>query len=232
MASGNSSNGLVSSGRKLRVVLADDHLIVRQGLRALLEATDGFEIVAEASDGLEAVEAVDRHRPDVVVLDLSMAGLSGIEALRRIKGSSRSIRVLVLSMHSTSEYVRAALRAGADGYVVKGSGIGDLTDALMVVTAGQRFLSPEIERAALLDLLEGPDQRPEIEPLAQLTPREREVLQLIAEGHSNRSIAEKLGLSIKTVDGHRTRVMNKLDLHEVTALTRFAIRHGLVSPHH
>lgn len=232
MAGGTRSDGAVSGGRKLRVVLADDHLIVRQGLRALLEATDGFEVVAEANDGLEAVEAVERERPDIVVLDLSMAGLSGIEALRRIKAASRSIRVLVLSMHSTSEYVRAALRAGADGYVVKGSGIGDLTDALVVVAGGQRFLSPEIERAALLDLLEGPEQRKEIEPLAQLTPREREVLQLIAEGHSNRSIAEKLDLSIKTVDGHRTRVMNKLDLHEATALTRFAIRHGLVSPHH
>jgi DNA-binding NarL/FixJ family response regulator len=232
MGSKDTSAGSVTESAKLRVVLADDHVIVRQGLRALLEATAGFEIVAEASDGLEAVAAAERESPDIVVLDLSMAGLSGIEALRRIKASSIRTRVLVLSMHSTNEYVRAALRAGADGYVVKGSGIGDLTDALKKVVGGQKFLSPEIERAALLDLLDGPDRHVEAEPLAQLTPREREVLQLVAEGHSNRSIAERLGLSVKTVDGHRTRVMNKLDLHEATALTRFAIRHGLVSADH
>ena len=222
----------MTNDRKLRVVLADDHQIVRQGLRALLEASGGFQVVGEASDGHEVVEIVEAEVPDVVILDLSMAGLSGIEALRRIKESSSTVRVLVLSMHSTSEYVRAALRAGADGYVIKGSGIGDLTDALAMVAEGRRFLSPEIERAALLDLLDGPDHRAVVEPLEQLTPREREVLQLIAEGHTNRSIAERLGLSIKTVDGHRTRVMNKLDLHEATALTRFAIRHGLVSPDH
>ncbi len=213
----------------IRVVLADDHLIVRQGLRALLEASGGFEVVAEASEGAEAVEAVERERPEVVVLDLSMAGLNGLEALRRIKASVPKTRVLILSMHATNEYVRAALRSGADGYIVKGSGISDLSDALRSVVAGRRFLSPQVERAALLDLLDGPSDRKDQDPLSQLTPREREVLQLIAEGHSNKSIAHKLNLSIKTVDGHRTRVMSKLDLHEATALTRFAIRHGLVS---
>jgi len=230
MGSGRRENEPPATAARLRVVLADDHLIVRQGLRALLDAVPGFDVVAEASDGLQAVEAVEREQPDVVVLDLSMAGLSGIEALRRIKGHSKRVKVLVLSMHATSEYVRAALRAGADGYVVKGSGIGDLTEALRLVAEGRQFLSPEIERAALLDLLDGTPRSVELDPLARLTPRERQVLQLIAEGHSNRSIAEKIGLSIKTVDGHRTRVMNKLDLHEATALTRFAIRHGLVSP--
>lgn len=213
----------------IRVVLADDHLIVRQGLRALLEASGGFDVVAEASEGAEAVEAVERERPEVVVLDLSMAGLNGLEALRRIKASVPKTRVLILSMHATNEYVRAALRSGADGYIVKGSGISDLSDALRSVVAGRRFLSPQVERAALLDLLDGPSDRKDQDPLSQLTPREREVLQLIAEGHSNKSIAHKLNLSIKTVDGHRTRVMSKLDLHEATALTRFAIRHGLVS---
>lgn len=222
----------MSTERELRVVLADDHLIVRQGLRALLEASGGFDVVAEASDGFEAIEAVEKNNPDAIVLDLSMAGLNGLEALRRIKDKHPSVVVLVLSMHSTSEYVRAALRSGADGYVVKGSGIGDLSDALRKVAGGERFLSPQVERAALADLLDTPGQSKPIDPLLQLTPREREVLQLIAEGHSNRSIAEKLSLSVKTVDGHRTRVMNKLDLHEATALTRFAIRHGLVSPDH
>jgi DNA-binding NarL/FixJ family response regulator len=213
------------------VVLADDHLIVRQGVRALLEASGGFEVAAEASDGAGAVAAAEAERPDVVVLDLSMSGVGGIEALRRLRDrSKRAPRVLVLSMHATSEYVRAALRAGADGYVVKGSGIGELCEALRAVADGRRFLSAQVERAAVLDLIEGPGPRVEGDPLARLTPREREVLQLIAEGHSNRSIAERLGLSMKTVDGHRTRVMTKLDAHDVTALTRFAIRHGLVSP--
>lgn len=218
--------------RLIRVVLADDHLIVRQGLRALLEAPGGFEIVAEASDGAEALEAVERTTPDAVLLDLSMPGLNGLEALRRIKEMRRPPKVLVLSMHATNEYVRAALRAGADGYLVKGSGIGDLSAALRSVLEGEQFLSQQVERAALLDLLDGPKQTDDLDPLAGLTPREREVLQLIAEGHSNKSIAQKLELSVKTVDGHRTRVMNKLDLHEATALTRFAIRHGLVSPNH
>lgn len=215
-----------------RVVLADDHLIVRQGLRALLEATSGFEVVAEAADGHQALEAVEREKPDIVLLDLSMPELSGLEALRRIKKGHPKIKVLVLSMHTTSEYVRAALRAGANGYLVKGAGIGDLSEALQTVVDGGQFLSPQVERAALLDLLDGPGARTFVDPLEQLTPREREVLQLIAEGHSNRSIADKLSLSIKTVDGHRTRVMSKLDLHDVTALTRFAIRHGLVSSTH
>lgn len=218
-------------GSQIRVVLADDHLIVRQGVRALLEASGGFEVVAEASDGAGAVAAAETERPDVVVLDLSMAGVGGIEALRRLRDrSSRAPRVLVLSMHATNEYVRAALRAGADGYVVKGSGIGELCAGLRAVAAGGRFLSAQVERAAVLDLIEGAGPGAEVDPLARLTPREREVLQLIAEGHSNKAIADRLGLSIKTVDGHRTRVMTKLDAHDATALTRFAIRHGLVSP--
>lgn len=221
---------MIDSEKVIRVVLADDHAIVRQGLRALLEAATGFAVVAEARDGAEALEAVAREAPDVVLLDLSMPGSSGVEALRRIREAVRHTRVLVLSMHSTSEYVRAALRSGADGYVVKGSGIKDLTTAIRAVAAGERFLSPEVERAALLDLLDGPEIGLVVDPLERLTPREREVLQLIAEGHSNRAVADRLGLSAKTVDGHRTRIMTKLDLHDVTALTRFAIRHGLVSP--
>ena len=216
----------------IRVILADDHAMVRQGLKALLDADGGFRVVGEASDGKEAIEATRREQPDVLLLDLSMAGMSGIEALRRLRDERSKTRVLVVSMHATSEYVRAALRAGADGYLVKGSGVADLKEAVRAVARGQRFLSPEVERAALQDLLDGPDARAVVDPLERLTPREREVLQLIAEGHSNRSIAEALDLSIKTVDGHRTRVMSKLDLHDVTALTRFAIRHGLVSPDH
>jgi len=220
---------MAKQGQLVKVLLADDHVIVRQGLRALLEAT-GYEVVGEASDGNEAVDIVEREEPAIVILDLSMPGLNGIEALRRIKERSRKTKVLVLSMHATSEYVRAALRAGANGYIVKGSGISDLNEALESVLSGERYLSPQVERAALLDLIEGPKNAVELDPVARLTPREREVLQLIAEGHSNRSIAEQLGLSIKTVDGHRTRIMNKLDLHDVAALTRFAMRHGFVSP--
>lgn len=217
---------------KVRVVLADDHAIVRQGLRALLEAAGGFEVVAEAEDGRQVVEVVEAEKPDIVLLDLSMPGANGVEALRLLKEGHPKVRVVVLSMHATSEYVRAALRAGADGYLVKGSGIGDLCSALRRVGTGERVLSPEVERAALQDLLDGPEVGLVVDPLGRLTPREREVLQLIAEGHSNRSVAARLGLSAKTVDGHRTRIMAKLDLHDVTALTRFAIRHGLVSADH
>jgi NarL family two-component system response regulator LiaR len=212
----------------IRVVLADDHRIVRAGLMALLASQGDFEVVGEASDGREALEAAERLRPDVLLLDLSMPGLNGVEALRRVRAVSPTTRVLVLSMHAAPEYVRPALAAGAAGYVVKGAGLEDLVDALRTVASGGRFLGPEARRvveAATLDLRPaGEDQ------LMRLTPREREVLQLVAEGHTNREIATLLGCAPKTVDAHRTRLMQKLDLHDAQAVTRFAMRRGLISP--
>jgi DNA-binding NarL/FixJ family response regulator len=206
----------------IRVVIADDHAIVRSGLKSLLESTGDIRVAAEAFDGHGAVEAVERERPDVLVLDLSMPGWGGIEALKQLSKRAPSTRVLVLSMHTAPEYVRPALRAGASGYIVKGAGLDDLLLAVRRLAAGERFFSAEVERlraapAAARDGLE------------QLTPREVEVLQLVAEGNTNREIGRLLDLSPKTVDAHRTRIMQKLDLHDAQALTRFALRHGLIT---
>lgn len=212
---------------RIRVVLADDHAVVRAGLRALFSRHPDIEIAGEASDGREAIEAVERHRPDVLLLDLSMARLNGVEALRRVRASFPATRVLVLSMHAGPEYVRPALRAGASGYVVKGAGLDSLVEALRAVAAGDTFLGAEARQ-----LVEAPrEPRPPGPdgPLEGLTPREREVLQLVAEGHTNREIAAILGVSPKTADVHRTNLMAKLDLHDAQALTRLAVRSGLVS---
>ncbi len=211
----------------IRVVMADDHAIVRAGIRALLAAEGDVVIAAEAADGRAAVEAVERTHPDVLLMDLSMPGWNGVEAIRRAREVSPSTRVLVLSMHAAADYVRPALRAGASGYLVKGAGLDDLLRALRAVAAGERFFGPEATRVVELDAADlahrGADD------LERLTPREREVLQLVAEGHTNREIAAALGLSPKTVDAHRTKVMQKLDLHDAQALTRFALRRGLIS---
>jgi two-component system response regulator NreC len=209
----------------IRVVVADDHAIVRAGIRAVLGAADDVSIVAEADDGRAALDAVARHRPNVLLLDLTMPGLSGLEALARIREACATTAVLVLSMHTAAEFVRPALRMGARGYVVKGAGLDDLVHAVRVVASGARFLDPSVASVAEGDEIE--PGRP-ADDLAQLTPREREILQLIAEGHTNKSIGDRLGLSAKTVDVHRTNLMRKLDLHSAQALTRFAIRRGLV----
>lgn len=211
----------------IRVVLADDHAIVRAGIRAVLAAEGDITVVAEAGDGRAAVEAVQRHRPDVLLIDLSMPGWNGVEAIRRAREASPSTRVLVLSMHAAPDYVRPALRAGASGYLVKGAGLDDLLRALRAVSSGDRFYGPEAERVIALDAEHVGDQRGD--DLSRLTAREREVLQLVAEGRTNREIGIALGVSPKTVDAHRTKVMQKLDLHDAQALTRFAIRRGVIS---
>ena len=203
----------------IRIVLAEDHTIVRQGLRALLSGRPDFEGVGEAADGVEAVALVARIQPEVVVLDLAMPGLNGVDAAREMARLSPKTRVLVLSMHAGEEYVRPALRAGVAGYVLKGSGLGDLVSAIRAVAQGDAFFSPAVARLLLRDV-QGPE----------LSAREREVLRLVAEGRSSREVADLLGLSVKTVEGHRTRIMSKLDIHEVAGLVRYAVRAGLVSP--
>jgi DNA-binding NarL/FixJ family response regulator len=209
----------------IRVVIADDHTIVRQGLRSLLMASGGVEVVGEAADGREALAAVERAHPAVLLLDLSMPGLNGVEALRRVKEVSPRTRVLVLSMHAGQDYVRPAVRAGAAGYLVKGAGLDRLLEALRAVAGGGTFYGPEAQ--AVLDAtVPGADVADSLE---LLTAREREVLQLVAEGKSNREIGEALGISPKTADAHRTNVMRKLDLHDAQALTRYALARGLVS---
>jgi DNA-binding NarL/FixJ family response regulator len=208
----------------IRVVVADDHAIVRAGVRALLEEERDLLVVAEAADGQAALEAVRKHTPDVLLIDLGMPGTSGIEAITRLRESALRTRVLVLSMHGSPDYVRPAMRAGAHGFVVKGSGLDHLLSALRTVAAGERFLDPMAERALAED---APSRGDELE---QLTPREREILQLIAEGRSSRGIATRLHISLKTVDTHRTSLMKKLGLHNAQAVTMFAIRHGLIAP--
>jgi DNA-binding NarL/FixJ family response regulator len=210
----------------IRVVIADDHAIVRAGLRALLDAEADVQVVAEAGDGRAAVAAVEKHHPDVLLVDLSMPGCNGVEAVRQVRETVPATKILVLSMHAAPDYVRPALRAGALGYLVKGSGLDDLLRALRAVAAGERFLGPDAARVARSELAARDD---EVDPLDSLTRREREVLQLVAEGRTNREIGTALGVSPKTADAHRTRVMQKLDLHDAQALTRFALRRGLIS---
>lgn len=209
----------------IRVVVADDHAIVRTGIRALLASAGDMALVAEAGDGRAAVDAVTRHRPDVLLLDLTMPELNGLEVITRARAASPHTGVLVLSMHAASEFVRPALRLGARGYVVKGSGLDDLVRAIRIVAAGGTFLEASVASVAEGDLVD--PGRP-ADDLDQLTPREREILQLVAEGYTNKNIGKRLGLSVKTVDVHRTNVMKKLDLHSAQALTRYAIRRGLV----
>ena len=219
----------------IRILLCDDHAIVRAGLRVLLEGEPDVAVVGEASDGHEAVEKAQQLLPDIVLLDLSMPGGNGSEAITRLRTAVPRTRVLVLSMHGAPEFVRPALRAGASGYIVKGSGLSDLLSALRTVSAGGRFLGPEAEKVMALDSLHPDagrdrDKDRDRDELLRLTPREREVLQLVAEGRTNRQIAERLKLSPKTVDTHRSSMMRKLDLHDAQAVTRFAVRRGLILP--
>ena len=209
----------------IRIVIADDHAVVRAGVRAILSNKGDVTIAAEAADGREALDAVARHRPDVLVIDLTMPELNGMEAIGRVRALSPSTKVLVLSMHAAPEFVRPALRAGALGYVVKGAGLDDLVTAIRTVAAGERFLDAQANASSLNE-----DFEPEsADDLDRLTPREREVLQLVAEGFTNREIGERIGIAAKTVDVHRTSLMKKLDLHSAAALTRFAMRRGLIS---
>jgi DNA-binding NarL/FixJ family response regulator len=208
----------------IRVLLAEDHLIVRQGLAALLAAQPGIEVVGEAEDGREAVAAAIRLHPRVVVMDLGMPGLNGVDATRQIRRESPDTFVLVLSMHSGEEHVRPAIRAGATGYLLKGSGLSDLVAAIRAVAAGEGFLSPSVAKILVRDA-----QGDEEQAAGSLTGREREILQLVAEGRSSPDVARLLHLSVKTVEGHRGRIMAKLDIHDVAGLVRYAIRVGLVS---
>ncbi len=210
----------------IRIVLADDHAIVRAGLRALLGTHTDLAVVAEAADGRAAVELTLRHRADLLLVDLTMPSLNGFDAIARVKAGSPRTRILVLSMHGAPEYIRPSFQAGADGYVVKGAGLECLVDAIRKVVAGERYADPSA--MAVLESDEwGPPDAP-ADALARLTTREREVLQLVAEGKTNREIAVVLDVSPKTVDSHRTSLMQKLDLHTAQAVTRFALRRGLI----
>jgi DNA-binding NarL/FixJ family response regulator len=210
------------------VIIADDHEIVRRGLRGIIEAEGGCSVVAEASDGLSAAQLVEKHRPHVLVLDLNMPRLHGIEVLRQTRQTSPQTRVIVLSMHNDEPYVIESLRAGAMAYILKGSESQEILQALKEVLAGRRFLSATLSEWAINALVSKPAD--ETDPLHSLTQRERMVVQLAAEGHNNAEIAEKLFISPRTAETHRTNLLRKLGLQTQTDLVRFAIRKGLIQP--
>jgi DNA-binding NarL/FixJ family response regulator len=210
----------------VRVLLVDDHTLVRAGIRSLLDAMEGFSVVAEASDGREALALVRAHQPDIVVMDIAMKDLNGLETTVQIKRDFPGTRVIILSMHGTGDYVQQAIRAGASGYLMKDAATAELGIALQAVMRGEVYLSP----AASKQVVESYMLRPGADKQAeQLTPRQREVLQMIAEGLSTKEIAYRMGVSVKTVETHRTQLMERLDIRDVAGLVRYAIRIGLVS---
>lgn len=213
----------MSNNRKTRILLVDDHTVVRHGFRMILDAQEDLEVVGEASNGREAVSEAGRLRPDVVVMDVTMPELNGIEATRRIGESVPRARVLALSMHKDSVYVREILRAGARGYLLKDAPQDDLVAAVRALARGEGFISSAVSDAVLTDY-----RKHVTDPIDLLTTREREVLQMIAEGKTNKEIAVILTLSVYTVEAHRGRIMEKLNLHSSGELVRFAVRNGLI----
>lgn len=229
---GPTAAGRSSAGRPIRVLVADDHAILRDGIRTLLEAEPDVAVVGEASDGLEAIDLARRLRPDVVLLDIGMPGMNGIEATRAILREIPGTRVLILSMHDNEEYIFPILEAGASGYVLKRSAATELVSALRAVVQGHTILHPDVAAKVLAgasnrqkaETAKGPPKR-----VDGLTERETEVLTLIAQGLTNQEIADRLFISIKTVQAHRANIMEKLDLHDAVELTKYAIRQRLIS---
>ena len=209
--------------KRTRILLVDDHAVVRQGFKMILSAQSDMEIVGEAGNGREAVELAGQLKPDVVLMDVAMPELNGIEATRRLVASDPHVRVIALSMHKDNVYVREILRAGARGYLLKDSGAGDLVTAIRAVASGESYLSPAVSNAVLDDY-----RRHVTNPIDLLSSREREVLQMLAEGKTNKEIAVVLNLSVYTVDAHRGRIMEKLNVHSINELVRFAVRNGLI----
>lgn len=214
-----------------RIVLADDHQILLAGIRSLLERDLGLQVVAEARDGLEALRAVAEQRPDIVIMDVSMPGMNGIEATRQIRAGWPQVKILCLSMHAEKQFISAALAAGASGYLLKDCALEELERAIRTVIAGHTYLSPAIADTVVADyrtqLAGGALASP-----SPLSEREREVLQLLAEGVSTKKIAARLALSAKTVASHREHIMAKLGVHSIAELTKYAIRHGLTTSAH
>ena len=215
--------------KQIRILLADDHTIMRNGLRLLLERQPGFQVIGEAADGRETVEMTETLRPDVVVLDVAMPNLNGIEAARQIAAKLPAIAVVILSMHSDESYVLRALKAGARAYLLKDSAESDLIGAIKAVTEGKAFFSPAISKMLVDDYVRRLQQRGVDDSYELLTTREREILQLVAEGKSNKDVANLLSLSLYTVETHRGNIMQKLNLHSVPELILYAVRKGVIS---
>jgi DNA-binding NarL/FixJ family response regulator len=210
----------------IRILLAEDHALVRAGLRSLLEGMSGVEVVGEAGDGREAIELIAKLLPDVVLMDITMPGLNGLHTTVRTRTEYPSVRVIMLSMHDNEEYVWQALNAGAAGYLLKGADPTELSLAIRSVAQGGSYLSPAVSRHVVNDFVRrvGTDRS----SLDRLTPRQLEIVQLIAESHTNQEIAHELDISLKTVETHRAQLMGRLDIHDVPGLVRYAIRMGLV----
>ena len=212
---------------RIRVLIADDHAIVRDGIRALLNLADDIEVVGEAGDGREAIARVSALEPDVVLMDIAMPGLGGLEATIEIKKTHPRTRVLVLSQYEDREYIRRFLKIGVSGYVLKKSAGTDLTGAIRAAFRGGLVLDPEVAREAMRSQEDG-SMSGDGDPYESLTDREKQVLKLVAEGHSNKEIADLLGISVKTAMSHREHVMSKLGLHSRTELIKFALRAGII----
>jgi len=216
--------------RRIRVVLADDHHLVRKGFRALLSQEPDIEVVGEAADGREAMLLVERLHPDVLVMDLEMPGMSGLEAARQLKRRRSPVRVLVLTVHREVQHILRVLRAGVAGYILKDDAVSELVEGIRTVCQGEVFLSPPVSTRVVVSLLDRVAEEELTSPLDLLTEREREVLQLIAEGQARREIARRLCISPKTVDTHRSNLMRKLGARDNATLVRLAVQYGLVSP--
>jgi DNA-binding NarL/FixJ family response regulator len=211
---------------KIRILIVDDHAILREGVRALLQTHEDLDVVGEASDGQEAIAQVERLDPDVVLMDIAMPGLGGIEASLELKKLGRRARILILSQYEDREYVRRLLKAGVSGYVLKKSAGAELAGAIRAVHKGGLVLDPEVARTAMAEA--GPAAPGQADPYESLTDREKQVLKLVAEGKSNKEVAEVLGISVKTAMTHREHVMEKLGVHNRTELVRFAIKRGVI----
>lgn len=215
---------------RTRVLIAEDHAIVREGIRMILDAEPDFEVVGEAKDGEEAMQLARTLRPDVVVMDISMPHVSGVEATREIKRTLPDTHILILTMHEEESYVFQLLQLGASGYVLKRAAATDLVDAVRAASRGEAFLYPSVARSVVQDYLDRLRTGEASERYDGLTDREREILVLLAEGLTNAQIADRLYISVKTVQTHRSHIMEKLDLHDRTLLVRYAVRKGLIQP--
>jgi len=211
----------------IRILIADDHNLVRDGIRAILQHVEGFQVVDEACDGLEVLEKMRTKKPNLILMDIGMARLNGLDATERVKKEFPDARVVILSMHANEEYVLRALRSGASGYLLKDAKKQELIFAIRAVAEGNTYLSPQVSRRVIDTYVSSVEK--EASPLEQITPRQREILKLIAEGRTNKEIAQVLNISVKTVDTHRTQLMERLDIHDIAGLVRFAIKMGLVN---
>ncbi len=212
----------------LRILLVEDHALVRAGMRALLQKIEGIEVIADVGDGWEAIKSVQTDPPDLVLMDIAMPGLNGLDATARIVKESPTTRVILLSMYANEEYLQQALQVGASGYLLKGAELAELELALKTVARGERYLTPAVVKYAIEAYREKSEGQ--TGPLAKLSMRQREILQLVAEGQTTKDIAQRLNVSVKTVETHRSQLMERLDIHDVPGLVRFAMRVGLIQP--